>query len=56
MVVDTNELHTLSQLIQNLDTLTSRLEKSYNDNDSETFLKIKKELLDTQLKIAGIIK
>ncbi|MEM0465731.1 MAG: hypothetical protein QXW97_03470 [Candidatus Pacearchaeota archaeon] len=55
-MISSEELQIIAQLIENLDNLTNRLEKAYNDKDIESFNSIKKEILDIQIKISNIIK
>lgn len=54
-MLELNDLQILAQLIDNMEILNNKLEKSYNDNDGETFNRTRKEILDVQKKIAEIL-
>jgi len=54
-MLDLDQLQTLGQLVDNLDILTKRLEKSFETNSSEEFSKSKKEILDIQDKISKMV-
>jgi hypothetical protein len=55
-MIDLQNLKLLAQLVDNLDKATTKLEKSYNDNDSLVFNDAKKEISDIQNKIAQLSK
>ncbi|MGV8151508.1 MAG: hypothetical protein ACP5OG_00350 [Candidatus Nanoarchaeia archaeon] len=55
-MLDLVELQTIAQLVDNMEILAERLEKSYDKNDAEAFNKSKKEVLDTKQKIADFLK
>lgn len=55
-MLDTQEIQTLAQLIDNLDILVEKFEKSYRDNDAEDFQNSKKEILETQTKISKVVE
>ena len=53
-MLDLEQLQILAQLADNMDTVYTKLEKAYANNDGEDFKKSKKELLDNQAKISEI--
>ena len=55
-MLDEQELHTVAQLIDNIEIILGKLEESYSSRDSEEFNKSKNEILNSQIKIADIIK
>lgn len=55
-MIDLQQLQILAQLVENMGVIANRLERSYNDNDSENFNLNKKELLDTQNKFSKMIR
>ena len=55
-MIDLNELQILSQLMDNVDISVSNMGKAFNEKDSESFEKSKKEILNTQIRIDKIIK
>jgi hypothetical protein len=55
-MIDSENLHNLTQLVENLENLTNKLEKAYNKNDAEDFNSVKKDILETQKKISSLIK
>lgn len=55
-MLDIQQFQIFAQLIGNMEIACERLEKSYQENDAETFKKAKEELLDIQDKISKIIK
>ncbi len=54
-MLDLQELQILAQLVDNMDVLSSRLEKTYGDNDGENFSKAKQEILNIQKKISEML-
>ena len=44
-MIDIQELHLLTQLVDNLSALKDKLEESYQENNAENFKKSKKEKL-----------
>ncbi len=55
-MIDLEQLQILAQLVDNAEILVERIEKSFSDNNSETYNINKKEILDIQKKISDIIK
>lgn len=55
-MIDPENLHNITQLVENLENLSHKLEKSYNDNDAENFNLCKREILETQINISKLIK
>ena len=55
-MLDEQELHTVAQLIDNIDIILGKLEESYSDKDAKNFNKSKNEILNSQIKISEIIK
>lgn len=55
-MIDLNELQILSQLMDNTDISVGNLNKAFNEKDSESFEKSKKEILNNQIKIEKIIR
>jgi hypothetical protein len=53
--MDPSQLQLLAQLLDSMDALAKKLEKSYNDNDAEMFNKLKQEILDVNVKLSNII-
>lgn len=54
--MDLQELHLVAQLLDNLEILVNKMENCYNSNDSENFLYLKKEALETQNKVSRIVE
>ena len=54
-MLDLEQLQILAQLADNMEVLSEKMEKAYNDNDGEAFNKSKKELLDIQGKISSMV-
>ncbi|MDP3027639.1 MAG: hypothetical protein Q8N63_08085 [Nanoarchaeota archaeon] len=50
------QLQILAQLVDSMEIAIDKLEKSYQNNDSENFQKSKKTISDFQQKILEIIK
>ena len=55
-MLDLQQLQILAQLVDNMEVVSERLEKTYEDNDSENFNKSKREILDIQNKISEMMK
>lgn len=55
-MLDLQELQIVSQLIDNINIASRRLEKGYDKNNAEEFNRAKKEILETQEKISEILK
>lgn len=55
-MLDLDQLQILAQLVDNIEILTRRLEKAYENNDSEEFNIAKTEILNFQKKIEEMIK
>jgi hypothetical protein len=55
MVLDSQQLQIVAQLVDNLEKALSKLEEAYADNNSEEFNKAKQNILDFQKKIAQSI-
>ncbi len=55
-MIDLSHLQLLAQLLDNMNIVAKSLEKSYNENDAETFKKAKIEILDIQNKISRVIQ
>ena len=55
-MIDLQQLQILAQLMDNMNMLAKELEKAYASHNAEEFNKVKKEILDTQRKISGLIK
>jgi hypothetical protein len=54
-MIDLQQLEILAQLLDNIDILSAKLERAYNDNNAENFDRAKTEILDTQNKITSMI-
>ena len=54
--MDLAQLKELAQLVDNIDLDITSLEKSYNDNDGESFNKNKQDILNLAKKINEKIK
>jgi len=55
-MADLEQLQILAQLVDSMEIAINKLEKSYQDNDSENFQKSKKAIFDFQQKILEIIE
>jgi hypothetical protein len=55
-MIDLEQLQIIAQLIDNLDIITRKLEKAYQDNDSENFNNSKKEIINIKEQINEILK
>lgn len=53
--MDLAQLQLIAQLLDNMDIVTKKLEKSYNENDAEMFNKIRGEIMDIQGKISNLV-
>jgi predicted nuclease with TOPRIM domain len=54
-MLDLQELHLLTQLVDNLSTLKQKLEEAYAENDAENFKESKQEILNVQKRINEIV-
>jgi len=54
-MLDLDQLQIIGQLVDNMEVITSKLEKSFESNDGEEFNKSKKEMLDIQGKITRMV-
>ena len=54
-MLDLDQLQILGQLVDNIEIISERLEKSFRTNDGAEFTKSKDEILNVQKKIAFII-
>ena len=54
-MLDLQQLQTIAQLIDNIDISIENLEEAFKDNNAEIFNKSKKEVLESQNKISGIM-
>ncbi len=54
-MVDLEQLQILAQLVDSMEIAIDKLERAYQDNDSENFEKSKKVISDFQQKILEII-
>ena len=54
-MVDLMDLHTVAQLLDNLEIITGKLEEEYNKKDAERFNLGKKEILEIQKNIDSIL-
>ena len=54
-MVSLEELQLLAQLIDSMEAAVDKLEKAYQENNSEDFSKSKKAILDFQRKISEIL-
>lgn len=55
-MLDEQELHTVAQLVDNIDIILGKLEESYSNRDVEKFNISKNEILNSQIKIAETLK
>ena len=55
-MVDLQQLQILAQLLDNMDTASEKLEKTYGENNAEDFNSSKKEIMGIQNKISEILK
>ncbi len=55
-MLDLQEHQVIAQLLDNMDNAISKLEKSYNSNDGESFTKAQDEVLDIYNKLSKMIK
>ncbi len=55
-MVDLGQLQILAQLVDSMEIAIDRLEKAYQNNNSENFQKSKKTISDFQQKILEIIE
>ena len=54
-MLDLEQLQILAQLVDNIGIIIEKIEKSFEENNGEEFVKSKKELLNSQKKINEII-
>ena len=50
-MLDLQQLRTLAQQLDNLESINLRMEKAYSDNDAEDFSKASKELIKVHKRI-----
>ena len=55
-MLDEQELQIIAQLVDNIEIILGKLEKSFSDKDDKEFDKSKNEILNFQKKIAEIIQ
>ena len=55
-MIDLEQLQILAQQVDNMEILTNKLEKTYNEKDGEDFNKYKREILEIQKKISEIVR
>jgi len=55
-MVNLEQLQTIAQLVDNIEISVEKLEKAYENNDSEEFSKSKNTILDFQKKISEMLK
>jgi len=55
-MVDLEQLQILAQLVDSMEIAIDKLEKAYQNNDSENFQRSKKTIFDFQQKILEIIE
>ncbi|MBT4136230.1 hypothetical protein HOD75_02040 [archaeon] len=55
-MIDLEQIQILSQLIENTEVLSKKLEKAYSSKNSEKFEQAKREIIENQKKIEGLIK
>ena len=55
-MLDTQELQILAQLIDNIETLTERIESAYSKNNADAYRRSNSEVLDIQRKINSMLK
>jgi hypothetical protein len=53
-MADLQQLEITAQLLDNLSIAVREMEKYYNENNNENFIKSKKEILEIQNKISKI--
>jgi hypothetical protein len=53
---DVQELQVIAQLIDNMEVVVGKLEKSYEDKNGEGFKKSKMEILKSQKQIGEMLK
>ncbi len=53
-MIDLQQLKILAQLLENMEIVSQRLERAYNDNDAASFGEAKKEIFDIQAKISNM--
>ena len=54
-MLDLEQLRTLAQQLDNLDSIAVKMEKSYSENDAEDFNRANKEMIKVQNKINEIL-
>ena len=54
-MLDLEQLQILGQLIDNMEVLTEKVEKSFESKDGEEFAKSKKEILNIQQNITEMV-
>ena len=54
-MLDLEQLQLLGQLVDNMDIMVDKLEKSFESNDGEEFVKSKKGILEVQKKINKMV-
>jgi len=54
-MLDLDQLQILGQLADNIEIMIGKMEKSFEEREGEEFLKSRKEILNTQMKINKII-
>jgi len=55
-MVDLEQLQILAQLVDSMEIAIDKLERAYQDNDSENFQRSKQTISDFQQKISEIIE
>lgn len=54
-MLDLDQLQILAQLVDNIEIISEKVEKSFDENNSEEFTKSKNELLKVQKKITELV-
>lgn len=54
--MELDDIQLLGQLVDNIEKMTQRLEKAFQDNDSETFQQSSEAMIDFKNKIAELLK
>ena len=55
-MLNLEQLQFLAQIVDSMEVAVGKLEKSYDENDSEKFQKSKKTILEFQTKISEILE
>lgn len=54
-MLDLDQIQIIAQLADNMEIISSKIEKAFESNDGEEFAQSKKELIESQKKINSIL-